>query len=195
MRPDVALVLLAAGRASRFGGGKLLAPLDGKPLVEWAMEAADAAGFARKIVVCRPDDGIVERKGWTRQDNPDADLGLSTSIRCGVEAAEHASRIVITLADMPFVDPGHLRQLGNGSGVEFTAYPDGRRGCPAAFPPSEYPALRALEGDRGAASLDVPDARLIAPSDPATLRDIDTPHDLAAASQASARETIPAANR
>ena len=195
MRPDVALVLLAAGHASRFGGGKLLARLDGKPLVEWAMEAAEAAGFTRKIVVCRPGDGIVEREGWTRVENPDADLGLSTSIRCGVAAVEDATRIVITLADMPFVDPDHLSRLGKGSGVEFTAYPNDKRGCPAAFPPSAYPALRALEGDRGAASLDLPDVRLVAPSDPATLRDIDTPRDLAAASQTAARETIPAANR
>ena len=195
MRPDVALVLLAAGRASRFGGGKLLAPLDGKPLVEWAMEATDAAGFAHKIVVCRSDDAIKEREGWTRVDNADADHGLSSSIRCGVAAAEDASRIVITLADMPFVDPEHLRRLSNDSGVEFTAYPDGRRGCPAAFPPSAYPALMALDGDRGAASLDLPGARLISPSDPATLRDIDTPRDLAAASQTFARETIPAADR
>ena len=41
-RPEVsvAAIVLAAGRATRMGGQKLLLPLGGRPLVQWAVDAA-----------------------------------------------------------------------------------------------------------------------------------------------------------
>ena len=184
-----ALVLLAAGAASRFGGNKLVARLNGRSVAGWAMTAADIAAsggaFERKIIVCR--DGafscLPAECGWTRIVNPRADEGMGASIRIGVAAVRDCRGAVIALADMPFVTPDHLALLAGSAQVTFTAYPDGAKGCPAWFPRDSFSQLLDLRGDRGAASLAMPDARTIAPKDSAILRDVDTQAQLAAFDQ------------
>ena len=185
--PDTGLVLLAAGRSSRFGSDKFAASLDGKPLWRWAVTAADRAGFGRKFLVVRPDRLEMDPgEDWTMVVNHDADLGLSSSIKAGLHAAAHFPRIVLALADMPFVTPGHLAAIAASPGVTFTRYLDGRDGCPAVFPSGSYHALLALSGDRGAASIQFGSSAAVAPADPAMLRDIDTVSDLAAAADPAA---------
>lgn len=152
--PSVACVLLAAGSARRFGGGKLFAPLGGRPLWQWAAGRLEAAGFvSRYLVVKGADDLQPERPGWQRVENPSAEEGIASSIRAGVRAAANHARVVIALADMPFVDPSHLAALARHSGTVFTRFPDGRPGCPAAFPAKAFPDLMELRGDKGAAFL------------------------------------------
>ena len=191
-QPDVALVLLAAGRSSRFGGEKLSAKLNGRSVIHRTMQVAERAGFTRNILVCRPDQaGDFASDGWDIVTNADYRDGLSTSIRQGVAAAHRSTCVVLILGDMPFVTADHLALLARGEGVIFTRHPDGRPGCPAAFPAEAFARLKTLEGDRGAASLDFPGARLVDPADRGMLADIDTPADLARA----AEETKCAANR
>jgi molybdenum cofactor cytidylyltransferase len=54
MSGSVALVLLAAGRGSRFGGGKLAAPLAGKPVIAHVAAATHALPLAQRIRWPRP---------------------------------------------------------------------------------------------------------------------------------------------
>lgn len=152
--PSVACILLAAGSARRFGGGKLFAPLGGLPLWEWAASRLEQAGFVSRYLVVNPgDEALPTRPGWERVENTSAEEGIASSIRAGVQSASGRSRIVIALADMPFVDPAHLAALALGDGVVFTRFADGRPGCPAAFPASAFASLLHLRGDRGAAAL------------------------------------------
>src|SRR3990172_1967285 len=55
----VALVL-AAGTGSRFGGGKLLAPLGGKPVLQHVLDRVAEAGMGEVMVVLGRDAGTVE---------------------------------------------------------------------------------------------------------------------------------------
>ncbi|MGN3974328.1 nucleotidyltransferase family protein [Tsuneonella sp. SYSU-LHT278] len=175
-----AFVLLAAGRGSRFGGGKLLADLAGWPVWRWALESARQAGFADLHVVT--NDPLVaagsEAVRATVHPNPAADQGIASSIAVAVEAGRRARRIVIALADMPFVEPAHLGRLARGPGAVFTGYSGGRSGVPAGFPRSDYEKLLSLNGDRGAATLDWPDAAVVRPRSVQSLIDIDTPESL-----------------
>ena len=172
------LILLAAGRASRFGGEKMAARFNGRPLVHWAIDAAEEAGFTRKALIVRERASIAAPGGWQTIANPHADEGQSTSIKAGVQAFRDCERIVVMLGDMPFVTADHLHRLAAARGTVFTRYPGRRRGSPAAFPASTFGALLTLNGDRGAASLGFEDASDIAPANPQMLADIDTAADI-----------------
>jgi CTP:molybdopterin cytidylyltransferase MocA/SAM-dependent methyltransferase len=56
----VAAIVLAAGAGSRFGSGKLVAPLGGRPLVAHAVTAAVACGIGRVFVVTGAHADAVE---------------------------------------------------------------------------------------------------------------------------------------
>ena len=176
--PSIALILLAAGRSERFGSDKLTASFRARPLWEWAARAAEAAGFVNLYLVIGEHSGITGRDGWKLVINPEAERGLGTSISAGVGAASNHERVVITLADMPLMEPSHLRLLGQETGAIFTRQPDGSAGNPAAFGQEHFAQLRTLDEDRGARSLSLPNALLIAPQTSDMLIDVDTPSDL-----------------
>lgn len=172
-----AFVLLAAGRGARFGEGKLLADLCGRPLWRWALDSAFDGGFkALHIVTNDPRISVAcARLGVMCHANPAADEGIASSIAVAVRSSEAAPRTVIGLADMPFVPPDHLRRLAFADPAAFTRYPGGHRGVPAAFPREDSLRLLTLEGDRGAASIPWRDATEIEPGDPEDCFDVDTP--------------------
>ncbi|WP_374405298.1 NTP transferase domain-containing protein [Pelagerythrobacter sp.] len=178
---SIAFALLAAGRGSRFGGGKIDAMLGAKPVWRWAADTADAAGFATRILIVGEDDrgaGTVG-DGWSIAVNPDPQAGVAGSIKLACSHAAKHRRLVIALADMPFVERKHFRALALADGVAFTRYPSGQDGVPAAFPRDDFGKLETLEGDRGAASLPWGAGRAsISPRASESLIDIDTREQL-----------------
>ncbi len=177
--PSIAFALLAAGRSERFGGGKLEASFAGKPLWRWAADTAAAAGFAtRFVIVPDPPMQLDAAEGWTIAVNSNADCGIASSIALACSLATDCRRLVIGLADMPFVEAGHLRALAMAEGVAFTSYHSGREGVPTGFPREAFATLASLQGDRGAATLPWANRVAITPTSPASLIDIDTPEDL-----------------
>ncbi|NVD44724.1 nucleotidyltransferase family protein [Qipengyuania atrilutea] len=188
--PDArtAIALLAAGLGSRFGGGKLDASIAGKPLGIWSVEAAEAAGFRKRILVVGPvAPSFAEGcEGWTTAVNEEPGKGLSGSIRAAVRTARKlsASRLVIALADMPLLTTRHLQAIASGDTAAFTAYPGGRPGVPAAFGESLFGRLEALGDDEGAAAIaSEMEHALISPGDDTLLCDVDTPEDQAKIAQ------------
>lgn len=178
--------MLAAGGATRFGGGKLTRTLADKPLWHWAADTATAAGFVQRICIVRNDWAPareMQALGWSVVVNPDAEAGIASSIKLACTAAAACRRLVIALADMPFVTSDHFRTLALSEGVAFTRYPSGRIGVPASFPHDALRKLAMLKGDRGAASLNWgPRLTALTPASPDTLIDIDMPDDLVRAS-------------
>ena len=184
--PNTGVVLLAAGRGKRFGGDKLTVDFRGRPLWEWAAEAAENVGFTEHLLVVGRHSPSANRHGWRRIENPVAERGIGTSIAAGVRALTDCDRVLVMLADMPLVSPTHLDRLVASQNVAFTRYDDGKAGCPALFPRSVFPLLKSLVGDRGARSLDLRDFELIAPAYERELADVDVANDL---------ERLNAANR
>jgi CTP:molybdopterin cytidylyltransferase MocA len=157
----VSAVVLAAGSGSRFGGGKLLAPYRGRPLIEAALaNLADA--LVDETVVVVGDDGerlraVCEPYGVRIVENPDWQSGLSTSVRAGLLALGPEVRAaVVLLADQPLVGSGAVEGLvaayEEGARVAVATY-GGRRRNPVLFSRAVWPLLlRELAGDEGARS-------------------------------------------
>ena len=174
------IAVLAAGRASRFGGGKLDAMLAGKRVGQWVLDALDAAGLVPGVIVTGPDaPAFAEKFGWRLVTNPDPQAGLGTSL--ALAARQTDGPLLVALADMPLVPSSHFAALLQHK-CTATAWPGGKSGVPAIFPPSLLPELRALAGDQGAGPLltAMPDLVIVEAPDDALL-DIDRPQDLARA--------------
>ena len=113
--------MLAAGAGSRFGGGKLTAGLEGRPILQHVIDAIARSGLPAPIVVVGPGDDALERSvDWgaaRRVVNPDPARGLSSSLRVGWTAAVGAgpepSSVLVLLGDQPHVDPALLRRLAD----------------------------------------------------------------------------------
>lgn len=182
-------ILLAAGSGSRFGGGKMLAPLpDGTPIgvASW-----------RNLVATLADSVVVIRSGDTRLRNmlhaegamiiecADAHAGMSRSLIAGITATTNASGWVIALGDMPYIRPATVARIANAiEGGELIAMPTfgGERGHPVGLSARLQSELMAIKGDEGAREIirrHAGEIRLIACDDDAgILRDIDRREDL-----------------
>ena len=134
--------------------------------------------------MCQPDAAIAPHYaelGYTCVENPNADLGLSASLHLAVAAAAktQAQALLIALADMPFIAAAHIDALIAACEGEIIASSDGAQAMPPAiFPRATWPMLLDTQGDAGARHILSQARSFAAPS--GSLRDIDTPDDLAA---------------
>ncbi len=189
----LAVLLLAAGRSRRFGAAdKLMAGLDGRPVVEWAI-GAQAGLTARRFAVVGPDGGAAAARlaaaGFERVVNPDPTAGQGHSLALGAAAVARTTeteRMLVLLGDMPRVTPALLARLLAAG--DFAASSDGSRsGPPALFPRRLFGELARLRGEHGGRDWLAGAVPVIA--DPGELGDIDTVADLHALSTSSGMAT------
>jgi len=180
---SLAIALLAAGGATRFGGGKLDAMLAGKPLGQWALEAALAVAPERlALVVADPAPAFARKAGCELLVNRRAADGLGTSAALAARWAVGSDALLLMLADMPLVTAATLDKLAAAGGPAAVSYPGGKPGAPACFPAALFPALADLAGDVGAAHvLRGLSGVTLVEVPPHELRDVDRPEDLAEA--------------
>jgi CTP:molybdopterin cytidylyltransferase MocA len=159
----VSAILLAAGAGSRFGGGKLLAPFRGRPLIEVALSELRRAPVDEIIVVVGAKAGAegerlrrISTAYETRiAENPHWAEGMSTSVRAGLWACGLETRAaVVLLGDQPLVGAGAVERLVEafeaGAEVAVATY-DGEPRNPVLFARRVWPLLlREMSGDRGA---------------------------------------------
>jgi len=193
----VAVVLLAAGKASRMGPSgqhKLLAEFDDEPLVRRMARSALSAGPGSVVVVTghRSKEISSALSGLAVEiaHNPDYANGMATSLRAGfaAEGARDADGILVMLADMPGVAASDLQMLmtafrASGGRAIVRAVSGGKRGNPVILPRPAFAAVMKLEGDVGArhiietSGLEVIDVDI----GPAAHIDVDTPEAVVAA--------------
>lgn len=199
--PSIAAVVLAAGVATRFGGGKIRAMLDGRPLVAHVLAAARAAGIGR-IVLVLGRDAVDVRSTLVADDasvldvlllavNPAPERGLASSLQLGLTAATSApapAGVLVLLGDQPRVRPAVIealvaaaRQAPVNALAVAPAYADDSAQNPVLVLPAGWPAAAALQGDRGLGALlaAAPERVLRVPVTGAN-PDVDTPADLLA---------------
>lgn len=184
----IVAILLAAGAGKRFGGEKLLHPLEDG--------VAIAAHAARNLLAATPDViavvrwgdfplyDMLEQEGCQVTMFRDAARGMGASLAHGVGQARGAGGWVIALADMPRIAPDTIRRiiaaLEEGALIAAPVC-QGQRGHPVGFGAKLRDELLALDGDQGARAVmerHRADLRLIECEDPGALYDIDRKSDL-----------------
>jgi molybdenum cofactor cytidylyltransferase len=187
VRPSIAIVP-AAGRSERFGSMKLLADLDGRPLIARTLQSLLDAGIPRIIVVCAPVSfGSVDLFEDARVElatNPDPSRGMLSTIQSGLAFAGPDDIAVVLPADMPFVRPDTvaavIEECRQADAAVAAAF-NGKAGHPLALPPRLRGAILAADASNnlknllktageGPVSLEVEDGGVV--------RDVDRPEDL-----------------
>jgi molybdenum cofactor cytidylyltransferase len=191
--PKIAALILAAGQSRRMGSNKLMAPVDGKPMLRHAVDAALQSSARPVIVVTghQPERVSEAVAGMPVQlvHNPSYADGLSTSLRAGIESLPpDVDGVLICLGDMPNIEAEQIEKLlaafnpVEGRAIIVPTY-SGKRGNPVVWAASLFPEMKVIAGDVGARHLigehqDL--VREVPMPDPAVLTDIDTPEALAA---------------
>ena len=185
-------VVTAAGSAERFGGKKLLTPIDGEPLLDHTIRSLLEGGAAEVIVVVGRDARAeLERDVNTMLDprvrpveNPDPSRGMFSSIQEGVAQAQ-GDAILVMPGDMPFVSPDTVGAVidafAKKPAIVSPRY-RGKRGHPVALPMSLRDEIRAA-GPRATLHEVIrthTDIRVdVEVDDPGVVRDVDRLEDLA----------------
>ena len=137
-------IVTAAGSAERFGGRKLLANVDGEPLLDRTIRSLLDGGVSEVIVVVGTDSRAeLERDVNAMNDarvrpveNHDPSRGMFSSIQEGVRTASGDVLLVLP-GDMPFVKPETVRQVirtWTRTGGIVSPRHKGKRGHPVALP-------------------------------------------------------------
>jgi CTP:molybdopterin cytidylyltransferase MocA len=179
-----------AAWASRGSGGfrgesesKLLAELDGRPLLSYAVEAMCAVTAVSPVVVVLGfgAEEIRARVSFGRASAvvcPDWQQGQAASLRCGLRALSEADRVIVTLGDEPLVSSEVIARFVDAP-VGSRAVYRGQPGHPVLLGAQHISALMALRGDRGARDL-LRGGPTIECGELCSGRDVDTPEDLQA---------------
>lgn len=181
-------VVLAAGSASRFGGNKLTAAVEGIALIRRALSAVPAERFSRVAVVTQYPEirDLAEAFSFTPVWNDAPEAGVSRSIALGLGAIGDCPGALFLVADQPLLRRESVNALvtlwgEKPEGIAALGH-RGVRGNPCLFPARLFPELLALTGDRGGAAVirRHEDLLSLLEVDPRELQDADTPEALAA---------------
>jgi len=189
-------VLLAAGCSSRFGGdNKLLAEIDGRPMVRVvAGELLGASCIDEVLVVTGHDapavEGALDGLNVRFVFNADWRDGMGGSIAVGVsKLATALDGAAIVPGDMPFLTASVIERLGaefqerEGEFIVFPATPAGEQRNPVIWPRRFFGLLQGLSGPEGGKRLllELADfCSAVSITDEEVLLDIDAPDDMSA---------------
>ncbi|PHQ28895.1 nucleotidyltransferase family protein [Leeuwenhoekiella nanhaiensis] len=183
----IAILILAAGSASRMGKVKQLLSYKHTTLLGYAIE--QALKTPADAIYCVLGAGAEDIKNEIRQPvktiyNPNWEQGMGSSIAVGIQEIEKAGfdYALIMLADQPRIDAVFLTQLMGMATVHkntlIASDYGSKNGVPALFPKSFFDQLKTLDGDQGARQLlnsgNPKPLTLIAED---RVQDIDTPDD------------------
>ena len=188
---NVAAIVLAAGRSTRFTRNKMIEPIDGEAMVARVVGVAIASGAEPVIVVTGFEAtrvaAVLQGLNVNVVHNPEYEEGLSSSLRVGIRAVPPDSDgAVIFLGDMPRVqarDVGDLIATFDAFGRECICLPvkDGRRGNPVLWGAAFFAEMMTISGDVGAKGLlerHADKVHEVQVTSRGIFADVDTPNDL-----------------
>jgi CTP:molybdopterin cytidylyltransferase MocA/SAM-dependent methyltransferase len=155
----VTAVVLAAGAGSRFGGGKLLAALEGRPILQHVLDRLAGSGVDDVVVVLGADadeiERVIEWRGERRVRNPSPSRGLASSLQVGVAAVgDAADAALIVLGDQPRLPARAIRalldaQIDDTQPIAVPVYGTNAGRNPVLLGRSAFPLVEEASGDHG----------------------------------------------
>ena len=191
-------LVLAGGRSVRFGGEKAVALLDGRPLLDWAVQRLRSVCVHVAINVRAGSEAEFIAQGQnlpTLYDEAGDALGPLAGVKVGLSWAKQqgATLLAVSPCDAPLLpDDLYVRLLEQANGGAAMAETrDGRQPLCALWPVTSLPAVREALRD-GAhpptwQMLERIGARKVLFDDPEAFANVNTREDLAAV-QAQARK-------
>lgn len=171
----------------RFGGNKLLAELEGRPLLQHVLDLAASLPVEPVVVVLGRDaDELRAACRWRTEMivvNPRPGDGLASSVRRGLAELEltRADRALMLLGDQPWLRVAQVEPLLAAVSARPLTVPryQGIPGAPVLLTRSAWPLAATLRGDRGFSQIFVSHPDLVTYVDvPGKNRDVDTLSDL-----------------
>ncbi len=149
------LILLAAGNSNRFKGNKLLAAVNNKPMYMNIFEKVLKVNFNKIILVTRYEEikeSLLKQKVEVVM-NYNSELGISHSIKLGIQKSDDADAYMFMVCDQPFITLDSIKALidvymKNNKGLACVKY-EGNLGNPAIFSKKYKNDLMNLKGDIG----------------------------------------------
>ena len=160
MKDKFAVVVLAAGKSTRFGeDNKLLTEVDGKPLYTYTLDRMDAFGDIPKVVVTGydeiADDAALRGMDVVLNDKPEE--GISRSIKMGLkevmELYPDVQGVLFSVCDQPELDASTIQRIFNEAmkheGYIIRTVSEGVKGNPVLWDKKYFEDLLNIEGDLG----------------------------------------------
>ena len=149
------LILLAAGNSKRFNGNKLLAIYKGKPIYMHIVEKVLDLKVNKIICVTQYEE-IKEALLNTNINvvmNDNSSLGISSSIKLGINFDKNADGYMFMVCDQPFISVQTLKSvidnfINGDKGIVCVGCGD-NKGNPVIFSKRYINELLSLEGDSG----------------------------------------------
>lgn len=181
------LILLAAGNSIRFQGNKLLTIVNNKPMYMNAIEKVLKVSFNKIILVTQYKEikeALLEQPIEIIM-NKNSELGISYSIKLGIQIDMKADAYMFMVCDQPFISLLSIERLIDRfikSNKEIACVEcKGRLGNPTIFSKKYINELMSLQGDIGGKSIikkHLDDLEKVDIIDEIELMDIDTKEEL-----------------
>ena len=118
-------VVLAAGKGTRMKSDlpKVLCEANGRPLIDWVLDALEAAGVQQFLVVVGYEAELV-KQAWQDRDGvkfvlQDQQLGTGHAVKvCEDHLEGHDGPVLIVAGDSPMIQPESIRSLLDGFETE-----------------------------------------------------------------------------
>ena len=177
-------IIMASGLGTRFGSNKLMADLDGEPLIAHAIRATDSL-FAKRVAVTRHRDVAKLCRSLGVEAVMHDEPLRSDTVRLGMQAMDGCDTVTFVQADQPLISANALAALLHSAEerpeliwrVSFRGTP----GAPVLFPAWAFDELRALPPGKGGGFVAKAHARHVRCVEAASeweLFDVDTVQDL-----------------
>ena len=149
-------IILASGFSRRMGKEKLLLKVNGIPMVERVIMAAQSSHLDELILIYQRDDirELAKERVTKMVYNQHADEGQSAAVKLGIQSSHpDTDGFMFLVGDQPYLDPATINKLialfkKDQTRIVVPIY-NGDMGNPVIFPTTAKKDLLLLRGDCG----------------------------------------------